>query len=47
MTLDANQRAKLDAAGWRVGTAADFLDLTPDEAEAIERRLREHATHRH
>jgi DNA-binding XRE family transcriptional regulator len=40
-------KRRLEAAGWRVGDARDFLELTPGEAEFVEiklalaRRLRE------
>jgi DNA-binding XRE family transcriptional regulator len=43
----ADQRRKLEAAGWRVGDTKDFLALTAGEAEFVEiklalaRRLRE------
>ena len=30
---------KLEAAGWRVGDTADFLGLTPGEAEFVEIKL--------
>jgi len=42
-----DKRRKLGAAGWRVGDARDFLELTTGEAEFVEikldlaRRLRE------
>jgi DNA-binding XRE family transcriptional regulator len=45
--MKADQRRKLEAAGWRVGDAKDFLELTAGEAEFVEikldlaRRLRE------
>ena len=35
----AKQQA-LEAHGWRVGSAADFLDLTPAEAAVVELNLR-------
>jgi len=37
--MDARKRARLGAAGWRVGDAADFLDLTPAERALVEMRL--------
>lgn len=37
--MDANKARKLEAAGWKVGDASDFLDLTPEEAEYIELKL--------
>ena len=30
----------LQANGWRVGSVADFLDLTPEEAAVVELKLR-------
>jgi predicted XRE-type DNA-binding protein len=30
---------KLEAAGWKIGTTADFLQLSPEETELIEIRL--------
>jgi predicted XRE-type DNA-binding protein len=30
----------LEANGWRVGSVADFLDLTPEEAAVVELKLR-------
>ena len=45
--MKAAKQRKLEAAGWRVGDARDFLELTPGEAEFVEiklslaRRLRE------
>ena len=37
--MDAKKRKKLEAAGWRVGDAADFLKLSPEEAEFVELKL--------
>ncbi|HEX7151367.1 MAG TPA: helix-turn-helix domain-containing protein [Thermoanaerobaculia bacterium] len=45
--MRSEKRKKLEAAGWRIGDASDFLELTPGEAEFVEiklalaRRLRE------
>jgi DNA-binding XRE family transcriptional regulator len=45
--MKAEKRRSLENAGWRVGDAADFLQLTSSEAEFVEiklalaRRLRE------
>jgi len=33
------KRATLEAHGWRLGTAADFLDLTPEEAAFVGTKL--------
>jgi len=35
-----DKRKRLEAKGWKVGTARDFLDLTPDEEAYVELRLR-------
>jgi len=32
-------RVNLEAHGWRIGTAADFLNLTPEEAAFVETKL--------
>jgi DNA-binding XRE family transcriptional regulator len=37
--VDAKKRAALEAAGWKVGDAADFLGLTEEEQQIIEFRL--------
>jgi hypothetical protein len=34
-----SKRARLEARGWRVGSAADFLELTPEEAAFVETKL--------
>jgi DNA-binding XRE family transcriptional regulator len=39
MTMNAKKRKRLEAAGWTVGEARDFLKLTPDEAALVEMRL--------
>jgi DNA-binding transcriptional regulator YiaG len=33
------KRARLEAKGWRVGSVADFLELSPAEAALVETRL--------
>lgn len=33
------KRAALEAHGWRLGTATDFLGLTPEEAAFVETKL--------
>jgi DNA-binding XRE family transcriptional regulator len=35
-----DKRKRLEAKGWKVGTARDFLDLPPDEEAYVELRLR-------
>jgi hypothetical protein len=37
--MESTKRKRLEKAGWRVGSAADFLDLTPEEARVVELRL--------
>jgi DNA-binding XRE family transcriptional regulator len=45
--MKTEKRRKLEAAGWRIGDAKDFLELTSGEAQFVEikldlaRRLRE------
>ena len=35
-----SKRRRLEAKGWRVGSAADFLELSPEEAAYVELKLR-------
>jgi DNA-binding XRE family transcriptional regulator len=37
--MDAAKHARLEAHGWKVGTVAEFLDLTPEESALIEMKL--------
>ena len=37
--MDARKRKKLEAAGWRVGTAQEFLDLSDEENALVEIKL--------
>jgi predicted XRE-type DNA-binding protein len=37
--MEPTKRHKLEAAGWKVGTVAEFLELTPEEEAIIEIRL--------
>jgi ribosome-binding protein aMBF1 (putative translation factor) len=39
MIMDAKKRRRLEAAGWKVGSAAELLDLTPEEATLIDLKL--------
>jgi|SRR5579871_526010 len=39
MTLDAAKRARLEAAGFKIGTAQEFLNLAPEENTLVEVRL--------
>jgi len=34
-----SKQRKLEATGWRVGSTADFLALTPEEAALVETKL--------
>jgi hypothetical protein len=34
------KRKRLESKGWRVGSAGEFLDLSPDEEEYVELRFR-------
>jgi DNA-binding transcriptional regulator YiaG len=38
--MDKAKRKRLEAAGWKVGTAAEFLGLSDEEAAIVELRLR-------
>jgi predicted XRE-type DNA-binding protein len=38
--MDKEKKARLEARGWKVGSAEEFLDLTPEEAAYIELRLK-------
>jgi len=37
--MDTAKRQKLEAAGWKVGSTADFLELTSEESALIEMKL--------
>ncbi len=37
--MDKQKQAKLAKRGWKVGTVADFLDLSDDESAYIEMKL--------
>lgn len=37
--MDQQSKAKLEAKGWQVGTAADFLELTSEDLLVIEIKL--------
>jgi len=39
MAMKRSKRSRLEAAGWRVGTAAEFLGLTEEETALIEMKL--------
>ncbi|HEY6803228.1 MAG TPA: helix-turn-helix transcriptional regulator [Pyrinomonadaceae bacterium] len=38
--MNKEKKKKLEAKGWRFGSAADFLELSPEDATYIELRLR-------
>ena len=38
--MDRATRKRLEEAGWQIGSAADFLGLTPQESAYIELRIR-------
>jgi len=38
--MGKDKKARLEAHGWRVGSAEEFLGLTPDEAAYVELRLK-------
>jgi ribosome-binding protein aMBF1 (putative translation factor) len=38
-TVKNSKRTRLQARGWRVGSAADFLELTSEEAAFVETKL--------
>lgn len=37
--MDTAKRQRLEAAGWSIGDASDFLELSPEEATYIELKL--------
>jgi ribosome-binding protein aMBF1 (putative translation factor) len=37
--MHKSKQRKLEAAGWRVGSATDFLELSPEEAALVETKL--------
>jgi hypothetical protein len=37
--MKKTKRATLEAHGWRLGTAAEFLNLTPEEVAFVETKL--------
>jgi hypothetical protein len=37
--MDSAKKEKLESQGWKVGSVADFLELTPEEAILIEIKL--------
>jgi helix-turn-helix protein len=39
LTMEARKRKRLEASGWRLGGAADFLGLNAEEAAIVELKL--------
>ncbi len=37
--MNRAKQKRLKAAGWKLGNASDFLELTPEEAEYVETKL--------
>jgi transcriptional regulator with XRE-family HTH domain len=37
--MEKNKRERLEAQGWKIGSVADFLELTPEESMLIEIKL--------
>lgn len=35
ISMDLAKRQRLEAAGWKIGTVAEFLELTPVESEIV------------
>ena len=42
--MDSEKRQRLQAAGWTVGNASDFLGLTPAETELVELKVSQYRT---
>jgi len=39
LIMDKKKPERLSAGGWKIGQAAEFLELTPEEAELVELKL--------
>ena len=37
--MDAKKRKRLEAAGWKVGNAASFINLSPEESALVDMRV--------
>ncbi len=37
--MESSKKKRLEKAGWKVGSTADFLGLSPEEARIVELRL--------
>ncbi|BAZ82459.1 hypothetical protein PN497_24105 [Sphaerospermopsis kisseleviana CS-549] len=47
--MEKSKQERLEAKGWKVGTVAEFLELTPKEAALVEVKLaviRSHKTNK-
>jgi predicted XRE-type DNA-binding protein len=38
--MDNDKKARLEAKGWKVGSAAELLEMTPEEAAYVELRVK-------
>ena len=38
--MEAKKRQRLEAHGWKIGSADDFLELTPDESAYVDLRIK-------
>lgn len=38
--MDKDKKARLEAHGWRVGSAEEFLGMAPEEAAYVDLRLK-------
>jgi DNA-binding XRE family transcriptional regulator len=39
LKMRREKKERLEAAGWRVGTVEEFLELTPEEAEYVDMKV--------
>jgi predicted XRE-type DNA-binding protein len=39
MAMKKSKQRRLEAAGWKVGSAAEFLDMSPEEAAFVELKV--------
>jgi predicted XRE-type DNA-binding protein len=39
MTMKKTKKARLEAKGWKVGSASEFLNLSPEESAYLEMKL--------
>jgi len=37
--MDAKKRKAIEAAGWKVGDAADFLEMSTEERQLLDTRI--------